>query len=113
MNEQPKNKIYLNLVPNLNKKPGDNQPVFVAPNSPKAPEGKNWKMNVNINGEWYDYAAFDGVSIDGEPTGGYTVILTKKEAQATAGANKQPAFKAGGFQKKAFTSNKSFGNRNY
>ena len=70
-------------------------------------------MNVNINGEWYDYAAFDGVSIDGEPTGGYTVILTKKEAQATAGANKQPGFKAGGFQKKPFTSNKSFGNRQY
>ena len=113
MNEQPKNKIYLNLVPNLNKKPGDNQPVFVAPNSPKAPEGKNWKMNVNINGEWYDYAAFDGVSIDGEPTGGYTVILTKKEQQATTGANKQPGFKAGGFQKKPFTSNKSFGNRSY
>jgi len=86
MNDQPKNKIYLNLVPNVNKKAGDNQPVMVAPNSPKAPEGKNWKMNV---------------------------ILTKKEAQATAGANKQPAFKAGGFQKKAFTSNKSFGNRNY
>ena len=113
MNEQPKNKIYLNLVPNLNKKPGDNQPVFVAPNSPKAPEGKNWKMNVNIQGEWYDYAAFDGVSIDGEPTGGYTVILTKKEQQATAGANKQPGFKAGGFQKKSFANNKSFGNRQY
>jgi hypothetical protein len=41
------------------------------------------------------------------------VILTKKEAQATAGANKQPGFKAGGFQKKPFTSNKSFGNRQY
>ena len=109
MNDQPKNKIYLNLVPNLNKKAGDNQPVFVAPNSPKAPEGKNWKMNVNIQGEWYDYAAFDGVSIDGEPTGGYTVILTKKEATQ----NKQPGFKAGGFQKKSFANNKSFGNRQY
>ena len=109
MNDQPKNKIYLNLVPNLNKKAGDNQPVFVAPNSPKAPEGKQWKMNVNINGDWYDYAAFDGVSLEGEPTGGYTVILTKKEATQ----NKQPGFKAGGFQKKPFTSNKSFGNRQY
>jgi hypothetical protein len=113
MNEQPKNKIYLNLVPNLNKKPGDNQPVFVAPTSPKSPEGKNWKMNVNINGEWYDYAAFDGVSIEGEPTGGYTVIITKKEAQAAAGENKQGGFKAGGFQKKSFANNKSFGNRQY
>ena len=113
MNDQPKNKIYLNLVPNVKKKPVDNQPVMVAPNSPKAPEGKNWKMNVNINNEWYDYCAFDGTDIEGNPTGGYTVILTKKEAQATAGANKQPGFKAGGFQKKAFTSNKSFGNRNY
>ena len=109
MNDQPKNKIYLNLVPNLNKKQGDNQPVFVAPNSPKAPEGKQWKMNVNINGDWYDYAAFDGISLEGEPTGGYTVILTKKEATQ----NKQPGFKAGGFQKKPFTSNKSFGNRQY
>ena len=112
MNDQPKSKIYLNLVPNLNKKPGDNQPVFVAPNSPKAPEGKNWKMNVNINGDWYDYAAFDGVSLEGEPTGGYTVILTKKESQPTQ--NKaQGSFKAGGFQKKTFANNKSFGNRQY
>jgi len=86
---------------------------MVAPNSPKAPEGKNWKMNVNINGEWYDYCAFDGTDIDGNPTGGYTVILTKKEAQATTGANKQPGFKAGGFQKKSFANNKSFGNRQY
>ena len=114
MNDQPKSKIYLNLVPNLNKKPGDNQPVFVAPTSPKSPEGKNWKMNVSINNEWYDYAAFDGTDIEGNPTGGYTIILTKKEAaQATAGANKQPGFKAGGFQKKPFTGNKSFGNRQY
>ena len=114
MNEPIKDKIYLNLVPNLNKKPGDNQPVLVAPNSPKAPEGKNWKMNVNIGGSWFDFCGFDGTDIDGNPTGGYTIILTKKDAaQATTGANKQPAFKAGGFQKKAFTSNKSFGNRNY
>ena len=104
MNDQPKSKIYLNLVPNLNKKPGDNQPAFVAPTSPKSPEGKNWKMNVSINNEWYDYAGFDNATdIDGNPTGGITVILTKKEAQATAGANKQPGFKAGGFQKKPFT----------
>jgi len=41
------------------------------------------------------------------------VILTKKEAQATTGANKQPGFKAGGFQKKSFANNKSFGNRQY
>ena len=112
MNDAPKNKIYLNLVPNVNKKPGDKQPVMVAPNSPKAPEGKQWKMNVNINGEWYDYCAFDGTDIEGNETGGYTVILTKKEAAAKASTNQQ-SFKAGGFQKKAFTSNKSFGNRNY
>lgn len=112
MNDQPKSKIYLNLVPNVNKKPGDNQPAFVAPTSPKSPEGKNWKMNVNINNEWYDYAGFDNATdIDGNPTGGITVILTKKEVQATQ--NKQPGFKAGGFQKKPFTSNKSFGNRQY
>jgi hypothetical protein len=67
MNDQPKSKIYLNLVPNVNKKPGDNQPAFVAPNSPKSPEGKNWKMNVNINNEWYDYAGFDATDIDGNP----------------------------------------------
>ena len=110
MNDQPKNKIYLNLVPNLNKKPGDNQPVMVAPNSPKAPEGKQWKMNVNINNEWYDYCAFDGTDIEGNPTGGYTVILTKKEATQN---KSQGSFKAGGFQKKTFANNKSFGNRQY
>ena len=110
MNEQPKTKIYLNLVPNVNKKPGDNQPAFVAPTSPKSPEGENWKMNVSINNEWYDYAGFDNATdIEGNPTGGITVILTKKEATQ----NQQPGFKAGGFQKKAFTGNKSFGNRNY
>ena len=111
MNDQPKNKIYLNLVPNLNKKQGDNQPAFVAPTSPKSPEGKNWKMNVSINGDWYDYAGFDNATdIDGNPTGGITVILSKKEATQNKA---QGSFKAGGFQKKSFTSNKSFGNRNY
>jgi len=114
MNEPIKDKIYLNLIPNVNKKPGDNQPAMVAPNSPKAPEGKNWQMNVNLGGSWYSYCGFDGTDIEGNPTGGYTIVLTKKEATtgATAGAN-QPGFKTGGFQKKAFTSNKSFGNRNY
>ena len=111
MNDQPKNKIYLNLVPNTNKKPGDNQPVMVAPISPKAPEGKQWRVNVNINNEWYDYCAFDGTSIDGEPTGGYTVILTKKEATQNKAAS---GFKQGGFQaKKPFANKQSFGNRNY
>ena len=67
-------------------------------------------MNVNINNEWYDYAGFDNATdIDGNPNGGITVILTKKEATQ----NKQPGFKAGGFQKKPFTGNKSFGNRQY
>jgi hypothetical protein len=111
MNDQPKNKIYLNLVPNTNKKPGDNQPVMVAPISPKAPEGKQWRVNVNINNEWYDYCAFDGTDIEGNATGGYTVILTKKEATQNKAAT---GFKQGGFQaKKPFANTKSFGNRNY
>jgi hypothetical protein len=112
MNEPIKDKIYLNLIPNTNKKPGDNQPVMVAPVSPKAPEGKNWRVNVNIGGSWFDYCAFDGTDIEGNATGGYTIILTKKEA-AQAGANKPEGFRAGGFQKKPFTSNKSFGNKQY
>jgi hypothetical protein len=108
MNDKPKNKIYLNLVPNINKKPGDNQPVMVAPISPKAPEGKQWRVNVNINNEWYDYCGFDGTDIEGNPTGGYTVILTKKEATQNKAATQ------GGFQsKKPFANTKSFGNRNY
>ncbi|MEN9446763.1 MAG: Pelagibacter phage [Bacteroidota bacterium] len=111
MNDQPKNKIYLNLIPNVNKKAGDNQPVFVAPISPKAPEGKQWRVNVMINNEWYDYCAFDGTDMEGNATGGYTVILTKKEATQNKAQGFKPA--AGGFQKKPFTSNKSFGNRNY
>jgi hypothetical protein len=112
MNEPIKDKIYLNLIPNTNKKPGDNQPVMVAPVSPKAPEGKNWRVNVNIGGSWFDYCAFDGTDIEGNATGGYTIILTKKEA-AQAGASKPEGFKAGGFQKKSFANNKSFGNRQY
>jgi hypothetical protein len=47
--------------------------------------------------------------MEGNATGGYTVILTKKEATQ----NKAAGFKAGGFQKKPFANNKSFGNRNY
>ena len=114
MNEPIKDKIYLNLIPNTNKKPGDNQPVMVAPISPKDPEGKNWRMNVNIGGSWFDYCAFDGTDIEGNATGGYTIILTKKDAaQAAAGENKQGGFKAGGFQKKSFANKKSFGNRQY
>jgi hypothetical protein len=111
MNDQPKNKIYLNLIPNTNKKQGDNQPVFVAPISPKAPEGKQWRVNVNIDGTWFDYCAFDGTDLEGNATGGYTVILTRKEATQN---KDQGSFKAaGGFQKKSYANNKSFGNRNY
>ncbi len=43
-------------------------------------------IKLSINGDWYDYCAFDGTDIEGNATGGYTVILTKKEQQATAPA---------------------------
>lgn len=112
MNDQVKDKIYLNLVPNLNKKQGDNLPTFVAPNNPKAPEGKNWKINANIGGVWYDYAAFDGIDMEGNATGGYTVVLSRKDNAKTANAS-QGSFKTGGFQKKSFSGARSYGNRQY
>ena len=33
-------KIYIKLIPNADKQPGDNRPSFVAPINPKSPQGK-------------------------------------------------------------------------
>ena len=49
--------IYINLVKNPNKKEGDNLPIYVAPKNDKFPD-KNWTIGVNIDGAWFNQAAF-------------------------------------------------------
>ena len=57
MSEQSE-KIYINLVKNKDwKSPTDKLPVYVGPKNMKHPD-KNWTIGVNINGKWYNQAAF-------------------------------------------------------
>ena len=57
MSEQSE-KIYINLVKNKDwKSPKDKLPVYVGPKNMKHPD-KNWTIGVNINGKWYNQAAF-------------------------------------------------------
>jgi hypothetical protein len=61
-------KIYIKLIPN-DKRTAPNQPSYVAPPNLKRPD-KNWTIGVEINGSWYNQAAFDEIAENGEPTGG-------------------------------------------
>ena len=63
-------KIYIKLMPNQDKQPGDNRPSFVAPINPKSPAGKTWRIGAKIGNTWYNQAAFDDTQEDGTPTGG-------------------------------------------
>ena len=70
-------KIYIKLIPN-DKRTAPNQPSYVAPPNLKRPD-KNWTIGVEINGSWYNQAAFDEIAENGEPTGAITVQLTPNE----------------------------------
>jgi len=76
MSEQSE-KIYINLVKNKDwKSPTDKLPVYVGPKNMKHPD-KNWTIGVNINGKWYNQAAFPAKDQDGNvKEGEMTVILT-------------------------------------
>ena len=100
------NKIYIKLIPNLDKQQGDNRPSYVAPINPKSPAGKTWRISANINGQWYNQAAFDDVAEDGTPTGGINVVLTPQENSGTSGGGKQQTFA----QKKPYAKPNAYGN---
>ena len=76
MSEQSE-KIYINLVKNKDwKSPKDKLPVYVGPKNMKHPD-KNWTIGVNINGKWYNQAAFPAKDQNGNvKEGEMTVILT-------------------------------------
>tara|TARA_S200002703_G_scaffold151332_1_gene150586 strand:- start:32 stop:370 length:339 start_codon:yes stop_codon:yes gene_type:complete len=104
-------KIYINLMPNPKKQPGDNQPAFIGPKNEKYPD-KNWTIGVKIGESWYNQAAFESSDMEtGEPNGGLTVILTPAE-----GASKSAGNTRGNYQQKSFGNNnfqrkQNFGNK--
>lgn len=102
-------KIYIKLIPNNDKQPGDNRPSFVAPINPKSPPGKTWRVSANINGTWYNQAAFDDFAEDGTPTGGINVVLTPQDNSGSAGSSggsKQQSFA----QRKPYAKPAAYGN---
>ena len=44
--------VWINVIPNPNKT-ADNQPDWVAPANPNAPEGKKWTIGVKIGDSWH------------------------------------------------------------
>ena len=81
-------KIYINLVKNKDwKSPKDKLPVYVGPKNMKHPD-KNWTIGVNINGKWYNQAAFPAKDQDGNvKEGEMTVMLTPSVANKNTIAN--------------------------
>ena len=74
-------KIYINLTKNPDwKSPADKVPVYIGPKNMKHPE-KNWTVGVNVNGQWYNQAAFPSKDPDGNlKEGELTIILTPSGA---------------------------------
>jgi hypothetical protein len=74
-------KIYINLTKNPDwKSPADKIPVYIGPKNMKHPD-KNWTMGVNVNGQWYNQAAFPSKDPDGNlKEGELTIILTPSGA---------------------------------
>ena len=103
-------KIYIKLMPNHDKQPGDNRPSFVAPINPKSPTGKTWRIGAKIGNTWYNQAAFDDTQEDGTPTGGLNVVLTPSDSstpQSSSGCKPQ---QFGGY-KKPFQRTGTYGRR--
>ena len=85
-------KIYINLTKNKDwKSPTDKLPVHIGPKNMKHPD-KNWTIGVNINGKWYNQAAFPSKDQDGNvKEGELTVILTPSGAGASKNAFAKPS----------------------
>ena len=95
---QEQAKIYIKLMPNKDKQPGDNRPSWVAPINPKSPAGKVWRIGAKIGETWYNQAAFDDTNDQGEPTGMINVVLSPNDSSARPPQNK-------GFTSKPASSN--------
>ena len=65
--------IFINLVKNPDWKPGSNLPVYVGPPNTKYPE-KNWRLGAQINGTWYNQAAFPAKDKEGKKIEGGLLI---------------------------------------
>ena len=65
--------IFINLVKNPDWKPGSNLPVYVGPPNTKYPE-KNWRVGAQINGTWYNQAAFPAKDKEGKKIEGGLLI---------------------------------------
>ena len=74
-------KIYIHLTKNPDwKSPADKVPVYIGPKNMKHPD-KNWTVGVNVNGQWYNQAAFPSKDPDGNlKEGELTIILTPSGA---------------------------------
>ena len=74
-------KIYINLTKNPDwKSPADKVPVYIGPKNMKHPD-KNWTVGVNVNGQWYNQAAFPSKDPEGNvKEGELTIILTPSGA---------------------------------
>lgn len=103
-------KIYIKLMPNHDKQPGDNRPSFVAPINPKSPAGKTWRIGAKIGNTWYNQAAFDDTQEDGTPTGGLNVVLTPSDSSAPQSGSGGKPQQFGGY-KKPFQRTGTYGRR--
>lgn len=103
-------KIYIKLMPNHDKQPGDNRPSFVAPINPKSPAGKTWRIGAKIGNTWYNQAAFDDTQEDGTPTGGLNVVLTPSDSNTSQSGSGGKPQQFGGY-KKPFQRTGTYGRR--
>ena len=103
-------KIYIKLMPNQDKQPGDNRPSFVAPINPKSRPGKTWRIGAKIGNTWYSQAAFDDTEEDGTPTGGLNVVLTPSDSSTPQSSSGGKPQQFGGY-KKPFQRTGTYGRR--
>ena len=103
-------KIYIKLMPNQDKQPGDNRPSFVAPINPKSPPGKTWRIGCKIGNTWFNQAAFDDTEEDGTPTGGLNIVLTPSDSSTPQSSSGGKPQQFGGY-KKPFQRTGTYGRR--
>ena len=88
MNEEV---VWVNVVPNENKT-ADNQPDWVAPANPNAPEGKKWTIGVKIGDSWHNQAGWNTKADNGELTGGITFKLTPNSSSGVPQSTENKGF---------------------
>ena len=103
-------KIYIKIIPNQDKQPGDNRPSFVAPINPKSPPGKTWRIGCKIGNTWFNQAAFDDTEEDGTPTGGLNIVLTPSDSSTPQSSSGGKPQQFGGY-KKPFQRTGTYGRR--